>query len=91
VPATLAHLSYSRDAEREADLHAAKLLVASGRSPEAMVFLFEQLAAKRNGSQAGDGSDRGKREAPGGEPLGIALASHPLDAERVRFFREFKR
>lgn len=89
VPATLAHLSYSRDAEREADRHAAQLLVASGRSPEAMVVLFERLAAKRNGSKPP--RDRGDREQPGGEPLGIALASHPLDAERVRFFREFKR
>ncbi|MBL8286581.1 MAG: M48 family metallopeptidase [Rubrivivax sp.] len=88
VPAALAHLSYSRDAEREADAHAARLLVASGRSPQAMVLLFERLAAKRAGSSPPPGGGGAQDD---GNPLPIALASHPLDAERVRFFREFKR
>jgi Zn-dependent protease with chaperone function len=80
VPAVLAQLGYARDAEREADGYAARLLVASGRRPEAMVVLFERLAAKRPGREASES---------GGLP--IALASHPLDEERVRFFKEYRR
>ena len=78
LPAVLAQLGYSRDAEREADEQAARLLVASGRKPEAMVVLFERLA-QRDGGRAG------------GNALPIALASHPQDEERVRFFREYRR
>lgn len=74
VPALLAQLGYSRDAERQADTEAARLLVASGRRPEVMVALFERLS---------------KRHGAGGTGLPMALASHPLDEERMRFFREF--
>jgi predicted Zn-dependent protease len=79
VPALLAQLGYSRDAEREADEYGARLLVASGRKPEAMVVLFERLG------------DRGGKASTGRAELPIALASHPLDEERIRFFREYKR
>jgi Zn-dependent protease with chaperone function len=75
VPALLAQLGYSRDAEREADADAARLLAASGRAPAAMAVLFERLA-QRPGGDAG---------------LPIALASHPLHDERMRFFREYRR
>ncbi|MBL8340511.1 MAG: M48 family metallopeptidase [Rubrivivax sp.] len=78
LPALLAHLGYSRDAEREADETAARMLVASGRRPEVMAVLFERLS-KRSGGQQDEGA--------GGLP--IALASHPHDEERVRFFREY--
>jgi Zn-dependent protease with chaperone function len=75
APAMLATLSYSRHAEREADAEAARVLRASGRSPAAMLLLFERL-----------------RKPPGAavDPP-IALASHPLDEERMRFFREAAR
>jgi predicted Zn-dependent protease len=76
VPALLAQLGYSRDAEREADEMAARVLTASGRRPEVMTVLFERL-----------GERRGRAEERGGLP--IALASHPRDDERVRFFREY--
>lgn len=76
LPAWLAQMGYSRDAEREADAVAVRLLKASGRSPAAMVVLFERLAQGRAAGQ----------EADSGPP--IALASHPADEERVRFFRE---
>ena len=76
VPALLAHMGYSRDAEREADADAAFVLRAAGRDPAAMVVLFERLAAR----DAGEGAQRG------GPP--IAFASHPADEARVRFFRE---
>jgi Zn-dependent protease with chaperone function len=79
APALLAHLSYSRDAERQADRMAAEVLVASGRSPQAMVTFFERMAAKRG------------TRGPGERALPIALASHPEDEERVDFFREYGR
>ncbi len=72
VPAVVAQMGYSRDAEREADAHAVRMLRASGRSPAAMVVLFERLQPQM-------------AKLP---RLPIALASHPSDDERVRFFRE---
>jgi Zn-dependent protease with chaperone function len=75
VPALIAQLSYSRDAEREADAHAVQVLRASGRSPAAMVVLFERLQPVM-------------AKLP---RLPIALASHPADDERIRFFREAAR
>lgn len=80
VPALLAHLGYSRDAEREADADAARVLLAAGRDPAAMVVLFERLAAHPKRGEAGGTS---------GPP--IAFASHPADEERIRFFREAAR
>jgi Zn-dependent protease with chaperone function len=77
LPALLAHLGYSRDAEREADADAARVLLASGRDPAAMALLFERLATR---------SSDGARE----RELPIAFASHPADEERVRFFREYR-
>lgn len=84
VPAVLAHLGYSRDAEREADADAARVLVAAGRDPAAMVLLFERLQARRGG-RAEDGEGERRTGLP------IAFASHPADEERMRFFREFAR
>ena len=72
MPAWLAQMGYSRDAEREADAVAVRLLRASGRSPAVMVVLFERLA-ERPDAKAGPA---------------IALASHPNDAERKRCFRQ---
>ncbi|MEY3252008.1 MAG: hypothetical protein RL227_981 [Pseudomonadota bacterium] len=77
VPALLAHMGYSRDAEREADADAAFVLRAAGRDPAAMVVLFERLGGRTKQSGESDG---------GGLP--IAFASHPADEARVRFFRE---
>ena len=79
VPALMAHMGYSRDAEREADADAARVLLAAGRDPAAMVVLFERL----------DGRAK-QREGEGGG-LSIAFASHPADEERIRFFREAAR
>lgn len=80
LPAWLAQMGYSRDAEREADAVAVRLLRASGRSPAAMVVLFERLAQRRGAEGGADAT------ADSGPPM--ALASHPADEERVRFFRE---
>ncbi len=72
APALMLQLGYSRDAEREADAVAARALQASGRSPAAMVVLFDKIAA-----------------LPQRLDVPIALASHPADAERVRFFKTY--
>jgi predicted Zn-dependent protease len=72
APALLGHMAYSRDFEREADAEAIRVLRTNGQSPLAMVTVFERLQAER--------------EKHGGGP-GIALASHPADAERIGRFR----
>ncbi|CAM5786781.1 M48 family metallopeptidase [Rhizobacter fulvus] len=77
APALLGQSGYSRDFERDADRDAIALLRAAGVSPAVMVELFERLAAQR-------GAARGRQ----GVDLGIALASHPADAERIARFRE---
>jgi Zn-dependent protease with chaperone function len=77
VPVWIGQAGYSRDAEREADAEAVRVLRAAGYSPGVMVRFFELLARP------------GDREASSG--LGIAIASHPADEERMRFFREAAR
>ncbi|HEV8313585.1 MAG TPA: M48 family metalloprotease, partial [Burkholderiaceae bacterium] len=66
-----------RDAEREADAEAVRVLRAAGISPLAMVRFFEAVAQRH-----GSGKDRERGW------LGFAIASHPADAERIRFFRD---
>ncbi len=83
VPALLAHMGYSRDAEREADADAAYVLQAAGRDPAAMVLLFERIAGRAK--KARDADERGDSALP------IAFASHPADEERIRFFRDAAR
>jgi len=75
VPLLLGHLGYSRDFEREADLESLRVLRGSGRPPQAMVLLFDRLSTLHGGEQA----------------FGIALASHPADAQRRRLFAEAER
>ena len=99
APALLGQSAYSRDFEREADDDAIALLRADGRSPALMAELFERLAAQRPGAAAKKGEPGGgvDKNAPGGGvdknapaafDLGIALASHPADAERIQRFRD---
>ena len=77
APVLLGQAAYSRDAEREADAEAVRVLHAARISPEVMVTLFERLAEKR-----GDGPASG---------LGVAIASHPADAARIAYFRDAAR
>lgn len=101
VPVLLGQASYSRDAEREADQEAVRILKSAGISPAVMVTMFEKVAAQRS-----EAATSGKAAKPGepGKPveaspsgdkdpgqeswLGIAFASHPADAERIRYFTE---
>lgn len=80
VPATLTTQSYSRDAEREADAHAALLLHRSGIQPAVMAIFFERLLQNESSQDKGHG----------GSSLPIAISSHPDHAERIRFFREWQ-
>ena len=79
VPVVLGQASYSREAEREADAESVRVMKAAGISPAAMLRFFEAVSAWRDKNGAGDSW------------LGIAIASHPADAERVRFFEEAAR
>ena len=83
APALLGQSAYSRDFEREADDDAITLLRANGMSPAVMVELFERLAASR---PAAGGTDKSADKGSAFD-LGIALASHPADAERMQRFK----
>lgn len=83
VPALLGQAGYSRDAEREADAEAVRVLRAAAISPRVMVTFFERVADWREEEAGEDAS------ADAGDSwLGIAIASHPADAERIRFFEQ---
>lgn len=75
VPVLLGQAAYARDAEREADAEAVHVLRAAGMAPRRMALLFQRLQAWREAHPGGRGP-----EWP------IALASHPADAERIRYF-----
>jgi Zn-dependent protease with chaperone function len=75
VPTWLGQASYSRDAEREADADSVRLLRANGISPAVMARFFRLLHPK------GDGPT-------GAAYLRMGIASHPGDAERIRFFEQ---
>lgn len=79
APMLLGRAAYSRDAEREADAAAVQILKASNISPLVMVAFFEKLAAQPE-RPAADG------QVP--RWLGLTIASHPDDAERIQFFRD---
>jgi len=96
VPVLLGQASYSRDAEREADQEAVRILKSAGISPAVMVTMFEKIAAQRNeaakSGKAGKSGEPVEASSPGDKlpdqesGLGIAFASHPADAERIRYF-----
>lgn len=83
VPATLATQAYSRDAERRADAHAARMMHAGGLRPAAMAVFFERM--QRTRSAQGDDAPADAEQSL----LPIAISSHPDDGERIRFFREW--
>lgn len=80
VPLWLGQAAYSRDAEREADDEAIRMLKAGGISPLVMVGFFEQVRAASQKGPLPDNSGRTRQ-------LGIAFSSHPSDEERVARFR----
>lgn len=84
VPVVLLNQAYSRDAERQADEEAARVLHSNGTSPSIMAELFELLRKAPARAETAESSDHKVTR------LGIALSSHPADAERQRFFREWR-
>ncbi|SDP82445.1 Zn-dependent protease with chaperone function [Rhodoferax sp. OV413] len=85
--ALLGQAHYSRSAEHEADIAAVRLLQAAGIPPASMVTLFDKLSAVRKlKKKATDGDTTDGDDTDSW--LGIAFASHPADAERVRFFQQ---
>jgi predicted Zn-dependent protease len=93
APALLGQAAYSREAEREADAESARVLKSAGISPAVMVTFFERLAAADRPSGGGTVAGGASAPAPSSDrpreasALGIAIASHPADAERIAFFR----
>jgi Zn-dependent protease with chaperone function len=83
APALVGQLAYSRDAEREADAEAVRLMRSAGIRPDVMVEFFERVQRWRE-------SDAG-RKLGADIDLGIAFSSHPADEERVAFFRAASR
>ena len=92
VPVLLGQSAYSRDFEREADQDAIALLRANGLSPALMAELFERLGQQREATKAAKAASGAEASSPSaGDALGIALASHPADAERIQAFRDAAR
>lgn len=87
VPALLGQAGYSRDAERESDREAVRVLKAAGISPRVMVTFFERIGEWRE-DEPSESDGNGKSSD---SPLGIAISSHPADAERIRFFEDAAR
>lgn len=98
VPIWLGQAAYSRDAEREADADAARILKQAGISPRVMVTFFDKIArwtpprpadaasaARPDGASTSPPPGRTRRDR---STLGIAISSHPADAERIRFFED---
>ncbi|MES2400292.1 MAG: M48 family metallopeptidase [Pseudomonadota bacterium] len=91
VPVLLGQASYSRQAEYEADVEAVRILRAARISPGVMVKLFDRLAEKKRAPEPGEKGNNVGSERDAQSPdswLGIAFASHPADADRIRYFQE---
>ncbi len=83
APVMMGQASYSRDAEREADAESVRILRAAGISPAVMLKFFERIAEARDKERKRVPDAEGQR----GSWIGLAVASHPADAERIAFFR----
>jgi Zn-dependent protease with chaperone function len=78
----LAELRYSRDAEREADAHAVRILKSAGVSSKGFADFFERLEPEAKA----DKSNKGKGDGTTTRLLTI-LSTHPLTKERVAMVR----
>lgn len=93
VPAALATQAYSRDAERQSDAQAARMLHASGISPAVMATFFERLGDDETPTDDDVAKSPPRPTEASGEEeslsLPIAISSHPDHAERIRYFRNW--
>lgn len=83
IPVLLGQASYSRAFEHEADVDAVRLMRADGVSPAVMARFFVKVRKAVASAQSAS--------APRLPHLPIALASHPADEERIRFFEDAAR
>ena len=74
VPTILINSSYSRDFEREADVHALKEMNKLDISTIYMANLFDALSKKYEDGESNS-------------TIGSLIASHPLTAERIEYFK----
>ncbi len=86
APAILMSQGYSRDAERQADQFAAHFLHRNDIHPKVMVLFFERLASYR-ATQQGRTPDLAADQDE--DALSIGLASHPVDHDRMAFFKNW--
>ena len=77
IPVLLGQASYSRDAEHEADVDSVRLMRTNDISPRVMAGFFAKIRQPRPGDKAGPGPS-----------MPFALASHPADEDRIRFFEQ---
>jgi predicted Zn-dependent protease len=75
APSALLHARYSRDFEREADTHAADVLLSRGISPAFLADILERIEANRE---------------PAARPAGPIeyLSTHPATRQRLEYLRE---
>lgn len=102
APAMLGELAYSRDLEREADAASLAVLQANAISGQAMVDFFELMARPGTGTGHPDEAESDAASQPprrdGGPPasdrprtgLAALLSTHPVDAERIAYFRSHR-
>ena len=83
IPVLLGQANYSREFEHEADVDSVRLMRADGISPAVMARFFAKVRQPLPGDQAAS--------APQLPHLPLALASHPADADRIRFFEDAAR
>jgi Zn-dependent protease with chaperone function len=87
APALMGHLAYSRDFEREADEASISFMRANGIRPSVMAVFFQRMDAYRRAKEASRQASDADGSGVSSGPLGIALSSHPGDAERVARFK----
>ncbi len=85
IPVLLGQASYSRAFEHEADVDSVRLMRASGISPAVMATFFVKVRQPAPGTAASSAS------APRLPRVPLALASHPADEERIKFFEDAAR
>ena len=83
IPVLLGQANYSRAFEHEADVDSVRLMRADGISPTVMATFFVKVRQPAAGASAAS--------APQMPHIPIALASHPADADRIKFFEDAAR
>lgn len=85
----LVNLRYSRAAEREADVHALRILQNAGISAKGFGDFFERIEARYGGrsrqKEKSGGTEKKRRKA--GTRLLTILSTHPLTEERLAMVR----